>query len=374
MARPRTAPERWGEITVKKQGTRFTADAYYRDATGKQRRIRRTADTPTAARTAIEDHLIELAKDGGALEADSPVRDLVQEWWEEYLDREPAAGTITRYRGVIDNHILPALGNLTVKEARTPRLNRFLKTLATDTGKSTAAIARVILVGVFGMAQQFGITTANAADGTSTIQKPKTEPRAWTVEEIALIREALKARDKKVKARSDLLDPADFMLGTGARIGEVFALRWDDVDLASETPTVRITATVARDPHTHKRIIQEHTKTRHKRVLALPDHLVAMLLRRKTESFTDLVFPSWQGTLRIPDNYRTQWDTALKLANLPPEMPKTWRSTVATILAQSGVEQAQLQLGHTSLKTTERHYLAESENVIDNRAALNDLV
>lgn len=373
MARPRIAPERWGSITVKKINGRHVADARYRDSTGTVKRVRRTSDTENDARTKLEDFLIAMAHEQGSLEADSPVSDLIAEWWEEYLDKNPSAGTITRYRGIIDNHILPALGQLTVREARTPRLNRFLKALATDTGKSTAAISRVILVGVFGLAQQYGITTANAADGTSTVNVTKAETKAWSATDIAAIREALRARDAEVGVRSDLLDPADFMLGTGARIGEVFALTWGDVDLATTPATVRIHSTVARDPDTLKRVIQPHTKTKYRRVLALPDHLVAMLMRRKVEAFTDYVFPSWQGTLRIPDNYRTQWNTALSRADLPAGTPKTWRSTVGTVVAESGVERAQLQLGHTSLKTTETHYVAERDRVIDNRDVLESL-
>jgi integrase len=34
------------------------------------------------------------------------------------------------------------------------------------------------------------------------------------------------------------------MLATGARIGEILALRWDDLDLAATRPTLTICATI----------------------------------------------------------------------------------------------------------------------------------
>lgn len=46
------------------------------------------------------------------------------------------------------------------------------------------------------------------------------------------------------KRAPDLLDVVDVLLATGARIGEVLAIRWQDIDLSSERPRLTITGTV----------------------------------------------------------------------------------------------------------------------------------
>ena len=50
------------------------------------------------------------------------------------------------------------------------------------------------------------------------------------------------------------------MLATGARIGEILALRWKDVDLAATVPTVTISGTVVRVTG-QGMTIQDHPKS-----------------------------------------------------------------------------------------------------------------
>jgi len=54
----------------------------------------------------------------------------------------------------------------------------------------------------------------------------------------------------------------DFLISTGVRPGELLALRWDDLDLESDPPTIFVNATVIRTSNGGV-AIQNHPKSQH---------------------------------------------------------------------------------------------------------------
>ncbi|MCU6479662.1 site-specific integrase [Arthrobacter sp. A2-55] len=112
----------------------------------------------------------------------------------------------------------------------------------------------------------------------------------------------------------ELHEISDFLIATGVRPGELFALRWNDVDLDAEPPTVFINATVIRTTAGGVRI-QNHPKSQHGiRHLTIPDFLVEQLRersKRQTESRTpnslNLIFPSTTGTVCDANNVGKLW-------------------------------------------------------------------
>jgi integrase len=162
----------------------------------------------------------------------------------------------------------------------------------------------------------------------------------------------------------------DFFLGTGCRPGEVFALMWEDVDFTIQPFTVDIHRTMAKNREGRWNV-QNKTKTGGGRRLFLPTFVGKMLLRRRVESYSELVFPSSTLTPRIPDNFRLQWHIALKGTRFEGRVPKEFRSTVATAIRDAaGLERAQHQLGHSTYATTEQSYLPRVVQVPDSTAIL----
>jgi integrase len=156
------------------------------------------------------------------------------------------------------------------------------------------------------------------------------------------------------------------MLATGARIGEVLALRWSDVDLAASPPTVTISGTVVRVPG-EGMIIQDHPKSASgRRRLIIPGFLVDVLLRRQVEQVepaeSDVVFPSGVGTLRDPSNFRDQWRQARDRLGLNWVTPHSFRKSVATVMSDKDGNSrgAADQLGHAGTAITEKRYVART--------------
>lgn len=117
---------------------------------------------------------------------------------------------------------------------------------------------------------------------------------------------------------------------TGARLGELLSLRWEQIDFT------RRTAIIAR------------TKNGDPRTLVFPLPAISELMKHRRP--TGLVFPCGEG-------FRTYWDTALKEAKLGGLHFHDLRHDAASQLVMSGAtlhEVAEI-LGHRSLESTKRY-------------------
>jgi integrase len=216
--------------------------------------------------------------------------------------------SLETYRRAIKNHIRPALGELRIGEATTPRSTRPVQ-VKTTAGPSAAKTCRSILSGALKLAVRYGALSTNPVREADTIHaEPKNQPRSLTREEVALLRKSLAADERAVQA--DLPDLTTFMLGTGVRIGESLAVLWSQVDL--DAGTVEITHTIARLKA--EGLIRKRAKSEAGlRLLHLPDWATAVL---RTRHAADIrldtpVFPDTQGGFRDPSNTRRALRTAL---------------------------------------------------------------
>lgn len=365
--------------TTTRAGTPM-ADVRYRGYDGKTRRVSRTGKTPAAAENALKQHLAEILRTEDTAMADTKLDTIIDEWWDEWIETtEPPINTERRYETVIRLHIRKGLGSYTLREARTPRINMFLRDLTKSTGASTAMLAKAILSNIMNYALRMGAITVNPVHGCAPIKSNQTQPKAWTIEEISDMRHKLREWDNGTDKRgmprvTDLADPSDFMLGTGCRPGETFAVEWPDINFNTSPPTVRIHGTVVKDKN-YKTVIQDHTKGKLDRILAIPPFLVAILLRRRMNSLTSLVFPSSTGTVRNPDNFRLQWQAALGNGiQTFNELPKTFRSSVGTFVAlEEGADAARAQLGHSTVAVTEKRYIADHTVTRDNTKTIETI-
>ena len=172
-----------------------------------------------------------------------------------------------------------------------------------------------------------------------------------------------------------MLDVVDIMLATGARIGEALAIRWKDIDLKSEKPTV----TDKRDHRRHAKAGPDHPGSPEERQFPPKIFLARLCSGDASEAANwpagsqslGCVFPSAVGTLRDPNNFRKQWCTAREELGFGWVTPHTFRKTVGTLLAASGgMAAASAQLGHSSGNVTSKHYVQRMHVAPDNTAIL----
>ncbi|MCI0665404.1 MAG: site-specific integrase, partial [Acidobacteria bacterium] len=150
-------------------------------------------------------------------------------------------------------------------------------------------------------------------------------------------------------------------IDTGMRRGEIFKLKWSDLDWAGESLNI---------PESRAVNVQEfNTKTLRARPVPITKRLkveLQTLWGKSDKSTDDLVFG-------ITNNISKSFATACRTAEIEDLRFHDLRRTFGTRLAKSGVPIHEISrlLGHTNLETTFR-YLGLTEDSVENAAAALD--
>ena len=238
--RPPTSLGTWGTIrTTRVREGVYRARTRIRDKDGVTREVTATGTTVAAAERALREKLVDRATPTQqAITADTTIAKLAA-LWLKYLRDEGRieATTINEYERVLTKVVIPELGGLRLREVTTSRLDLFLVRLRA-TSASRQRKTKVVMGAMLGMAVRHDALAVNPVQQTSRIHRERSETRSLTLEDLNTVREALRAWTAKQrpgpKASSDMADIIDLMLATGARIGEILALRWADVALDAD--------------------------------------------------------------------------------------------------------------------------------------------
>lgn len=177
------------------------------------------------------------------------------------------------------------------------------------------------------------------------------------------------------------------LLTTGMRIGEAFALTWEDVDLVEKQ--IRIEWTLAQDRAGG--LVRKHgakTKTSNRTIPLSEAAINALTIQRHTNqrqrelagptwhTTLDLVFPNLRGEIQWPRNPTIWFDRYRTALDLPYLTPHGLRHTAASLLLTSGVpaKVIQEQLGHASITMTLDLYAHLDEGMRRSAASQMDTV
>lgn len=254
------------------------------------------------------------------------VADLVGFWVEQLraeqrLDRT----TIDEYERVLRNLVIPGIGALSISEVEKDRINEVLLELG-EQSLNRQRKAKVVLGAMLDTAVALGALTANPVRGSLSISRPAPDHRLLTEAELESVRTAIQtwlSKDRSgPKSSGDIADIIEVMLATGARIGEVLALRWADIDLEPRVIDVNATIKTESGIGTYRKALARP------RLVALSETAALILqARRRTsrDNFLDAVFPTRNMTWQQVNNVERRWRQIRRDADLEWVTPDTFR-------------------------------------------------
>jgi integrase len=368
MARPALEVGTYGKIRYSTIPGGYRARAQFRDFDGKTRPVERTGKTQGKAAQRLREAIKQwTGSTNGEITKDTKLKDLADFWMkdvrQDVLSGKKSPSTVTTYESILNRHVLPGLGELSLREASVSRIDRFLGALHQNVGSSSAKTARTTLSGMLGLAARYDAIATNPTRDTRRLTSDQTrQPRALDAAERGKWLAQLEGNAKAV--RWDLPDLSRFMMATGVRVGEALGVFWEDVDLAAGT--VEVTHTVVRiKGQGLYRKPKPKTKAS-ERVLPLPSWALALLERRKAAAVEaglgedSAVFPSSTGGLRDPSNLLRVIRQTRGGAEFLWVTSHTFRKTTATALDDADVSTRLIadQLGHSRVSMTQDVYVA----------------
>jgi integrase len=360
-----------GVIRVYRVASGYRARVLVRDPDGHVREMERLGVSRSAAERALKEAFRDRAHvdAGPGITPDTRVRVLAEVWFASLEAQSPS--TRQRYRDRVDKQILPALGELRLRELSIGTVDRFLKTVTKHHGAAMAKMTRSVLSGMCGLAARHDALDRNPVRDAHAITQPrKPAPKSLSVEEVRQLR-ALMTYDDKAVAR-DLPEFVSFMLASGLRIGEASAVTWAVLDL--DAGTVEVRGTVVRLTGQGLVLTSTTKSTAGMRTLALPSWCVEMLRDRAERrdpggTGDDPVFPAPKSGLRDPSNTQADLKDSLTWCGLPWVTSHVFRKTTATLLDDAGLSARAIadQLGHAQPSLTQNVYMGRK--IASTRAA-----
>ena len=278
--------------------------------------------------------------------------------WYEMISRRVKESTAANYRMKGQKHLLPFFGEMRIAGIRTEDVYAFME-LKQKEKLSDRYIADqlTLLKSVFRYAQRRWYCLSDPLDGV-TIHRTKRE-------DVALLNEC----QQNILSCYLNEHPDRVSLGillcrtTGLRIGELCALRWEDIDLEKRNLTVRHTLQRIQDCSGGQktRLVLGEPKTEtSKRVIPLPEILIPRLLQYRGNAQGFLL----TGTERPMEPRVVQYRFAkiLKKAGLPSVHFHSLRHVFASDCIRLGIDMKSLSeiLGHSRIETTMNLYVHSS--------------
>lgn len=374
----------WGLIRTDKATARsWRARAKYRDLDGTTRKVEARGPSAAAATRNLQIKLQKRQTPRNAIVASTnKISHLAEVFMAELERSDKAARTKDKYSFTVKKYISPGIGSIRVGEATPGVVDHFIRNVVDTAGPATARTCGAVLSWMFKIALRHDAVSINPVLGLSIPKSHAAKPQALDPEQFLDMRTKLIAWEQEpARGRNrsqDLHEIADFLVNTGLRTGELFALGWTDIDLDADPPTVHVHATVIRTSIGGV-TIQDHPKSEHGiRYVTVPPYLAAALRNRRARQNNSgapnpmgLVFPSSTGTVCDQNNVGKTWRKAADAIGYRWVTLKTFRKANATLIARTmGAEAAAYQVGHSKVSMTRKHYVEEYKEAIDTRAVL----
>lgn len=283
--------------------------------------------------------------------------ELADWYFTNYAPIELKESTVYTYKGQYRNHIEPVLGNIKLKDITTPKLTQIMQSYKLN--PATVRKIYVIVQSIFKRGMEQGFLRENSCHNV-ILPKNKEQNKV-----MALTREELKRFVKILEEKpwdEDVKRIIRFLLYTGMRCGECFALSWEDIDFDNMSILIKHTLNDVGGKH---EITPPKTK-KSIRTIGMSETVADILREQKAyteelkialgDNYThpETVFPSANGNYRDRSSVLTSLKRFTKGTEFEHLTLHMLRHCNATMLLNMGVDLKVISdhLGHCDINVT----------------------
>ena len=252
--------------------------------------------------------------------------------------------TLSRYRGMLNSHVLPKIGDMPIDRIQYSTLAGLLATL--DCSAKTRNNIATVIRQPFVLALRDGRIKDNPAQHLANAKVQKEPPDPFTLEEA----EAILGYLKNEPVFHNYFELAFF---SGMRTSELIALTWQDIDFQRQCVRVNKASVAGK---------LKSTKTHSYRDIELNSRTLEALRRQwqRTGLASGYVFinPKTGSPFENDKVPWRPWQHAIKIAGVRYRKPYNTRHTFATLNLMAGANPMWVarQMGHSTMKMLLENY------------------
>lgn len=292
------------------------------------------------------------------------IEQISKEWLENIKIRLKES-SYAKYYNLLHNHIIPYLGNIKIKMLTSETVNEFTK-YKLENGRldKSGGLSGKTVLDILSMLIQI-IQYAEKKKYIENFEYDFIHPKTQSSELTILSTAEQNRLVKYIQLNPDIQKTGVLVaLYTGIRLGELCALKWQDIDF--DTGNLKITKTLQRIKNTEipvlaktKIIIDVPKSYKSIRNIPIPSFLLEILKAYRKKHSPDCYILS--GTLKYiePRVYQSKFKKYLKATGIEDVKFHTLRHTFATRAIERGFDIKSLSeiLGHSTVRFTLDRYV-----------------
>ena len=322
---------------------------------GERKRVRKGRGTQKD----IENLIIAFWKDK---EENPTVEEMFDEWLGQKGCHNVQRQTIDRYQRDFDKYF-SGIKNEKLKNLGKCELDDYFTDMVFSNNMTAKAFSnvRILMRGIWRRASKKEIVNFNIDNvinemevSKNDFRRPEKKPQVYTDSEKTMMISYL-------KDNLDIINMGLLLLfATGLRIGELAALKWEDIIGSNKIQVSRteISYKVGDRKYTYE--VRDFPKTEAgKRKVIVPDDFIPYLMRLRLFAQSSQWLFEKDGHRVKAQQFRTRLNyICVKKLGIVPKSPHKIRKTYASCLIDAHLPDSLIieQMGHTDIETTKKHY------------------
>lgn len=293
---------------------------------------------------------------------DISLKELLNQWLQSNKMRYKQS-TYSKYRYIIDRHLIPAIGNMQVNHVNVSEINKFLGDKLEQGGLEGKKPLSPSYVRTMALILNAAFNYAVAEEFCSPLKTEFFKPPAKQSTVPTLSNGEYNHLREYCQEHLNVTSLGILIaLGAGLRVGEICALRWKDVD--SDSRLLHVSHTVSRisDEQGRCKWLMEMPKTMSSiRVIPISDTLMKAMLQIREKSVSDYIVSEHQSFTN-PRTFEYRYHRELSASQVTDVNFHALRHTFATRCVEGGMDIKTLSeiLGHASVNITLNTYVHSS--------------